>query len=164
MNALTSVLLAAGLLIQSCDLLGAARSESIQSQIETEYASLEKLYTHFHAHPELSFHEEQTAETLAAELKTLGLEVATRVGGDGVLAWACKPGPPAGTVALVEGFAMANVDSIDITVRGLGGHGAWPHKTKDPVVLAAQIVVALQTIVSRETDPLDSAVVTVGSI
>jgi hippurate hydrolase len=59
---------------------------------------------------------------------------------------------------------LANVDSVDITVKGVGGHGAWPHKTKDPIVLAAQIVLALQTIVSREISPLDSAVVTVGSI
>jgi hippurate hydrolase len=59
---------------------------------------------------------------------------------------------------------MANVDSVDITVRGIGGHGAWPHTTKDPIVLAARIVMALQTIVSRETRPIDPAVVTVGSI
>ena len=71
---------------------------------------------------------------------------------------------PTGTVGTVEGFAMANVDSVDITVRGVGGHGAWPHTTKDPIVLAARIVTALQTIVSRETRPLDPAVVTVGSI
>ncbi|MEZ5393383.1 MAG: amidohydrolase [Bryobacterales bacterium] len=71
---------------------------------------------------------------------------------------------PVGKVGYTPGYAMANVDSVDITVRGVGGHGAWPHKTKDPVVLAAQIVLALQTIVSRETSPLDSAVVTVGSI
>jgi amidohydrolase len=71
---------------------------------------------------------------------------------------------PAGTVTAVEGFALANVDSVDITIRGVGGHGAWPHKTRDPVVLAAQTILALQTIVSRETDPIDSAVVTVGSI
>ena len=71
---------------------------------------------------------------------------------------------PAGTVGTVEGFALANVDSVDITVRGVGGHGAWPHTTKDPVVLAAKIVMALQTIVSRETRPVDPAVVTVGSI
>lgn len=70
----------------------------------------------------------------------------------------------AGSVGVVEGFAMANVDTVDILVRGSGGHGAWPHRTKDPVVLAAQTVLALQTIVSRETDPLESAVVTVGSI
>lgn len=71
---------------------------------------------------------------------------------------------PAGTLGLIEGFAMANVDSVDITVRGVGGHGAYPHATKDPVVLAARIVLALQTIVSRETRPIDPAVVTVGSI
>jgi len=71
---------------------------------------------------------------------------------------------PAGTVGTLEGFMMANVDTLDITVRGIGGHGAYPHTTKDPIVLAARIVVALQTIVSRETRPLDPAVVTVGSI
>jgi amidohydrolase len=71
---------------------------------------------------------------------------------------------PAGTVGTIEGYNMANVDSVDITVRGRGGHGAYPHTTIDPVVLAARIVLALQTIVSRETRPLDPAVVTVGSI
>ena len=69
-----------------------------------------------------------------------------------------------GTVGCVPGYALANVDSVDITVRGLGGHGAFPNTTKDPVVLASQIVIALQTIVSRETSPTDPAVVTVGSI
>jgi hippurate hydrolase len=64
----------------------------------------------------------------------------------------------------VEGFIMANVDTAEITVRGIGGHGAYPHTTKDPIVLAARIVVALQTIVSRETRPIEPAVVTVGSI
>ncbi len=71
---------------------------------------------------------------------------------------------PAGTVGHVEGPALANVDSVDITVRGVGGHGAWPHTTKDPIVLASQIVLALQTIVSREIPPGEPAVVTVGSI
>jgi hippurate hydrolase len=71
---------------------------------------------------------------------------------------------PAGTVGTIEGFGWANVDSVDITVRGRGGHGAYPHTTIDPVVLAARIVVALQTIVSRETRPVEPAVVTVGSI
>ncbi len=71
---------------------------------------------------------------------------------------------PAGTVGCVPGYALANVDSVDIKVRGLGGHGAYPDTTKDPVVLAAQIVLALQTIVSREISPTDPAVVTVGSI
>jgi amidohydrolase len=71
---------------------------------------------------------------------------------------------PAGTVGTIEGFMMANVDSVDIIVRGVGSHGAYPHTTKDPIVLAAKIVLALQTIVSRETRPVDPAVVTVGSI
>jgi len=70
----------------------------------------------------------------------------------------------AGTVGVLEGFNLANVDTVEITVRGIGGHGAYPHMTKDPIVLAARIILALQTIVSRETRPLDPAVVTVGSI
>jgi len=71
---------------------------------------------------------------------------------------------PAGMVGVTSGYALANVDSVDITVRGIGGHGAYPQTTKDPIVLASQIVVALQTIVSREVAAQDSAVVTVGSI
>lgn len=70
----------------------------------------------------------------------------------------------AGTVGTIEGFTMANVETAEITVRGLGGHGAAPHATKDPIVLAARIVLALQTIVSRELRPGEPAVVTVGSI
>src|ERR1043166_361914 len=71
---------------------------------------------------------------------------------------------PAGTLGYTPGYALANVDSVDIIVHGVSGHGAYPHKTKDPIVLAAQIVLALQTIVSREIEPGDPAVVTVGSI
>jgi len=70
---------------------------------------------------------------------------------------------PAGSVAFVPEWAMANVDSVDITVHGIGGHGSAPHTTIDPIVIAASIVVRLQTIVSREIDPLTPAVVTVGS-
>ena len=69
----------------------------------------------------------------------------------------------AGVVATTPGFALANVDSVDVIVKGVGGHGAYPHKTKDPIVLGARIVGALQTLVSREMDPQDPAVVTVGS-
>ena len=68
----------------------------------------------------------------------------------------------AGTVNLVE-RPYAGVDSVDIIVHGVGGHGAYPHQTKDPIVIASQIVVALQTLVSREISPRDPAVVTVGS-
>ena len=70
----------------------------------------------------------------------------------------------AGRIAYVSGYALANVDSVDVTVRGVGGHGAYPHTTKDPVVLASQIVMGLQTIASREVNPQDPVVVTVGSI
>ena len=253
---------------------GASFSEAITPVVEREYASLEKLYTHCHAHPELSFREQKTAARLTEELKALGIEVTSGVGGHGVVGvlkngagptiivrtdldalplkeltgvpyastvrttndlgaevdvmHACGhdvhitslvgtarvltqlkqrwsgtivfigqpaeergagaramlkdglftrfPKPDyclalhvssdmaAGSVGVVEGFVLANVDSVDITMRGAGGHGAWPHKTKDPIVLAAQSIMAMQTIVSRETDPLESAVVTVGSI
>lgn len=70
----------------------------------------------------------------------------------------------AGKVGYTEGSIMANVDAIDITIRGVGGHGAVPQNAKDPVVLASQLVLALQTIVSRETSPFEPSVVTVGSI
>jgi len=70
---------------------------------------------------------------------------------------------PAGMIGYSPGYALANVDSVDITVPGIGGHGAYPHTTKDPVVLASAIVMKLQTLVSRESSPLDPAVITVGS-
>jgi hippurate hydrolase len=76
----------------------------------------------------------------------------------------CNASLLTGSLGFVEGFTFANVDSVDITIRGVGGHGAYPHLTKDPIVLASQIVMALQTVVSRETRPGDPAVVTVGSI
>ena len=70
---------------------------------------------------------------------------------------------PAGQIGYTKGFALANVDSVDIVVPGVGGHGAYPHTTKDPIVIASAIVMRLQTLVSRELNPTDSAVVTVGS-
>ena len=69
-----------------------------------------------------------------------------------------------GHIGVTEGYTYANVDSVNITVHGIGGHGAYPHKTKDPIVLSAEIINALQTIASREDNPLDPIVVTVGSI
>ena len=69
-----------------------------------------------------------------------------------------------GQIGVTEGYCYANVDSVDVSVKGMGGHGAYPHKTKDPVVLAAEIINAWQTIASRETNPHDDVVVTVGSI
>src|SRR6266436_7421692 len=69
-----------------------------------------------------------------------------------------------GKITVCEGYAYANADFVNITVRGVGGHGALPHTTKDPIVLSAEIINALQTIASRENNPLDPVVVTVGSI
>ena len=70
---------------------------------------------------------------------------------------------PAGVIGVTPGYALANVDSVDIDVKGVGGHGAYPQTTRDPIVLASRIVTTLQTLVSRENNPADPAVVTVGS-
>jgi amidohydrolase len=69
-----------------------------------------------------------------------------------------------GKIGVAEGYVYANVDSVDVTVRGIGGHGAYPHKTKDPIVLSAEMINAWQTIASRENNPIDPLVITVGSI
>jgi hippurate hydrolase len=266
----STLLSACATLAQTSDAL----RETVRSRINQEYPALFELYKHLHAHPELSFHEEQTAARVADELKRAGYEVTSGVGQHGVVAvlkngngptvlvrsdldglpvkeqtglpyastvttkddsgkevpvmHACGhdvhmsclvgvarvlkelkaswqgtlvligqpaeervggarrmladglftrfPKPDfcialhddanlaAGAVGYTEGFALANVDSVDILVRGVGGHGAYPHATKDPIVLASEIVLALQTIVSREIAPGDPAVVTVGSI
>jgi amidohydrolase len=71
---------------------------------------------------------------------------------------------PIGHIGVTEGYTYANVDAVDVTVFGVGGHGAYPHKTKDPVVLAAEMINMWQTIASRENNPIDPIVVTVGSI
>ena len=76
----------------------------------------------------------------------------------------CSPTIPAGQVGLAKGFTMANTESIDIKVFGIGAHGATPHMSIDPVVIASMIVMDLQTIVSRNLKPTESAVVTVGAI
>lgn len=75
-----------------------------------------------------------------------------------------KPGRPAGRFMVVPGPAMSSSDTAIITVRGKGGHGAMPHLSVDPVVAAASIVMSLQTVVSRNVPPLDTAIVTVGAI
>lgn len=83
---------------------------------------------------------------------------------DYALALHADPLQPAGTVSYAEGLSLAASDTVDVIVKGKGGHGAQPHMTVDPVVLAARIILDLQTIVSREVSPLDPCVVTVGSI
>lgn len=82
---------------------------------------------------------------------------------DYTLAFHDTPELPSGVVGAAKGWALANVDSVDILVKGVGGHGAYPHTTRDPIVLASAIVMKLQTLASRESDPLDPVVVTVGS-
>ena len=83
---------------------------------------------------------------------------------DYALAFHVSAGEPAGKVMVSGGLIASSADSVDITVYGIGAHGASPHKGKDPVYIAAQIVVALQSLVSRELAPLEPGVVTVGSI
>jgi hippurate hydrolase len=82
-------------------------------------------------------------------------------GAYGVHNW---PGMPIGQFGVVRGAAMAATESFVITVEGVGGHAAFPHLTRDPIVAASQIVTAVQTIVSRVVDPLDNAVVSITSI
>jgi hippurate hydrolase len=83
---------------------------------------------------------------------------------DFALAFHVSAGYPAGKLAVDSGLIASSSDSVDITVFGIGAHGASPHRGKDPVYIASQIVVALQGIVSREINPLEPGVVTVGSI
>ncbi len=253
---------------------GPAVRDAVKAKVDAEYSSLEAIYRHLHANPELSFMETKTGGLVARELRALGIEVTEKVGNTGVvgvlrngvgptvlvradmdglpvkemtgLPWASTatvkdlggkdqpamhacghdlhvagligtartlvalkdrwkgtvvflaqpaeeivagaravlsdglytrfPKPdfalalhvsavrPAGLVTYVEGTPYASVSSIDITVRGVGGHGSQPHTARDPIILASQIVLALQTITSREIKPGTTAVVTVGTI
>ena len=83
---------------------------------------------------------------------------------DAIFAMHNMPGVPQGRLVFREGAAMASSDYVTVTLNGVGGHGAMPHLTVDPIVAAASIVMALQTIVSRNIDPLQMAVVTVGAL
>ena len=83
---------------------------------------------------------------------------------DYALAFHVSSDGPAGKVSVRPGLIASSSDSVDITVRGIGAHGASPHRGKDPVYIASQLVIALQGIVSRELSPLDPGVITVGSI
>jgi hippurate hydrolase len=82
---------------------------------------------------------------------------------DAIFAMHNMPGHPAGHLVLREGPSMASSDDVTITLRGVGGHGAMPHRATDPVVAGASLVMALQTVVSRNVDPRQTAVVTVGA-
>jgi hippurate hydrolase len=251
-----------------------AGEEAMRAWVKAETPALVPLYQHFHAHPELSLEERETAARLAEELRAVGAEVTSGVGGHGVVAvlqhnagptvlvrtdldalpvsettglpyasqvkvrtddgvdvgvmhacghdihMTCLVGTARflaahkerwrGTVVLIgqpaeervagakamlagglyerfpkpdyalalhvdaalaagrvgcrPGYCLANTDSVDITVRGKGGHGAYPYTTVDPIVEATQLVLALQTIVSREVKATEPVVITVGSI
>ncbi|MEP0191156.1 MAG: amidohydrolase [Erythrobacter sp.] len=82
---------------------------------------------------------------------------------DYVLAFHDAAQAPAGSIGYSKGYALANVDSVDVIIPGIGGHGAYPHTTKDPIIIGTNIVSRLQTLVSRELNPLEPGVVTVGS-
>ena len=268
-------LLVAALTLASVALTQTARAAGGDAaQVDAIYPDIEKLYIDLHRNPELGFHEQRTAATLATRVKALGYEVTTGVGGTGIVAimrngtgpvvmlrteldalpieektglpfastvktkndageivpvahmcghdlhmsaWAGTaelmaknranwhgtlmlvgqpaeeivsgaaamikdglftrfPKPeyalgmhddaslPAGVVGFHPGYFRAAVSNLDVTVYGRGGHGAMPQKTVDPIVLAARIVLGFQTIVSRENNPADPAVITVGSI
>src|SRR5439155_741904 len=129
----------------------------------------ERVYKDLHAHPELSFHETRTAALVVTKLKELGYEVHEQIGRTGVVG-VLRNGTgqhvlayPAGTVGTQVGPVLSAGDSIRITLHGKGAHGSMPHNSVDPVVLAALVVLRLQTIVSRETKPGELAVLTVGS-
>ncbi|WP_130481707.1 M20 aminoacylase family protein [Sphaerotilus mobilis] len=83
---------------------------------------------------------------------------------DAIFAMHNMPGVPQGRLVFRDGPAMASSDYASVTIEGQGGHGAMPHRAADPIVAAASIVMALQTVVSRNVDPLQMAVVTVGAI
>ena len=83
---------------------------------------------------------------------------------DAIFAAHNMPGVAAGELVFIEGPAMASSDDVSITLTGVGGHGAMPHRAQDPIVAAAAIVMTLQTIVSRNVDPQHTAVITVGSL
>jgi hippurate hydrolase len=257
-----------------CSLASVASAADVNGWAKQEIDQLIPLYEHLHSHPEVSFEEVETAARIAAELKSVGFEVTTGVGGHGVVgilkngsgpvvmfrteldalpvteetglayastvkiaapdgsrtgvmhacghdlhmtnfvglarilskhrdAWSgvamliaqpaeekvggakrmlddglftkfpqplfalalhCDADLPSGVIGYRGGYLMANSDSCTITMQGRGGHGSKPEACIDPIVQAAQLVVELQTIVSREISALDAAVITVGAI
>jgi hippurate hydrolase len=88
----------------------------------------------------------------------------TRYPCDAVFAMHNAPGVPQGHLHLRDGPTMASAENVTITLHGVGGHGAMPHRSADPLVAAASLVMALQTVVSRNVDPQQTAVVTVGAL
>lgn len=103
-------------------------------------------------------------EGLGGAARLLGEGLFERFPCDAVFAMHNVPGQPVGTFGFRSGAFMASADTVTIRIIGHGGHGAVPHKAVDPVVVCSAVVMALQTVVSRNVDPQDAAVITVGSI
>src|SRR5205823_4993143 len=170
-----------------------AQEQPVEKIAQGELPSLLAIYKDIHSHPELSTREEKTSavigtaralqrlkERWSGTIVFVGQPAEETVGGarallkaglynrfgkpDFALGFHDKADLQTGQIGVTPGYTYANVDSVDVTVRGIGGHGAYPHKTKDPIVLAAEMINAWQTIASRENNPLDPIVVTVGSI
>lgn len=104
----------------------------------------------------------QPAEEIGGAVQMIEDGLFARFPVDAVFGLHNWPGVPAGEFRFIEGPAMAAVDWVIITITGKGGHGAMPHDTVDPIVAASSLVMALQSIVSRNVDPLETAVITVG--
>lgn len=103
-------------------------------------------------------------EQMSGAKQMLARNVLANPAVDGILALHCWPEIPAGTVGVKNGSFMASSDGITVTIKGKAGHAAHPHKSIDPIVAASAVVGAIQTIVSRETAPVDATVITFGSI
>ncbi|WP_432806701.1 N-acetyldiaminopimelate deacetylase [Mesobacillus maritimus] len=125
------------------------------------------LITHFASHPindDLLFIFQPAEEGPGGAEPMLQSDVLTEWKPDMVVALHIAPEYPVGTVATREGLLFANTSELFIDLKGKGGHAAYPHNTNDMIVAACNLVTQLQSIVSRNVDPLDSAVVTVGKI
>lgn len=103
-------------------------------------------------------------ETLGGARQMLEASVLEEPQVQAIFALHCWPDLPSGTIGLKKGPFMAASDSLKITIAGRAGHAAHPHKSIDPIIIAAHVLTSLQTLISREVAPLDSAVITIGKI
>ena len=125
---------ALALLLPGLALAAAPREAAVLSQIDALYPDLDALYQDLHRTPALSLHEEKLTRFPRPDFAVAIHDTSSN---------------PAGQVAHVPGFTLASVETVEIAFHGKGGHGAAPHRAVDPAVIAARIVVSLQTIVER---------------
>ena len=170
-----------GLLLGTC-LPALAQKSSLDEIVAADEPRLIDIFKNLHANPELSMQETKTAALVAKELKALGFEVQTGIGKTGVVG-VMKNGP--GPVIMFRadmdalpvkeetglpyassktGKTLDGIDQLNVTIKGIGGHGSTPHASKDPIVMSAQAIMAYQTIVSRRIDQTEPVVLTVGAI